>query len=120
MCSRSSLALAFSVLRSRVVLSSKVSTMNRQHRYLSNRRKRIDLEQNHSVRKEGGVDGIYYVPDFVTAEEGKRLQQAARDGEGKNAEWKDLYKRRLQIHGGTPHPSGMVEEELPLFLQEGS
>lgn len=89
------------------------------NRYLSNRRRRLDLERNHRVRTESGVDGIYYVPNFVTAEEGKRLQQAAGSGESRNTEWKDLYKRRLQIHGGTPHPSGMVEEELPLFLREG-
>lgn len=66
------------------------------------------------------VDGIYYVPEFVTAEEGKRLQAAAREREGRGAEWKDLFKRRLQIHGGTPHPSGMVEDELPGFLREGN
>lgn len=53
------------------------------------------------------------------------MERAARSGDGGSGggggggEWKDLYKRRLQIHGGTPHPSGMVEEELPAFLQEG-
>ena len=60
------------------------------------------------------------MPNFVTADEGRLLQQAARsEGGGGGGAWKDLHKRRLQIHGGTPHPSGMVEEELPLFLREG-
>lgn len=82
------------------------------------------------------------MPDFVTADEGRLLEQAARNeggggddggrvgsgsgggggGEGGGrgrGEWKALHKRRLQINGGIPHPLGMVEEELPLFLREG-
>ncbi|CAN0003739.1 unnamed protein product, partial [Hapterophycus canaliculatus] len=72
-----------------------------------------------------GIDGLFYVPDFVTKEEARALENAARIGGGGGrgggggaGEWIDLHKRRLQIHGGTPHPSGMVEEELPAFLQE--
>ena len=84
----------------------------------------------------GGVDSIYYVPNFVSAQEGERLERAVEGeggeggegpggkgrGRGKRegvAEWKNLHKRRLQIHGGIPHASGMVEEELPAFLREG-
>ncbi|CAN0565519.1 unnamed protein product, partial [Ectocarpus sp. 12 AP-2014] len=96
-------------------------------RYMSKRRTRLDLKRNHHISVEGaerGIDGIFYVPGFVTEEEGRGLERAARSGDGGSGggggggEWKDLYKRRLQIHGGTPHPSGMVEEELPAFLQE--
>lgn len=95
---------------------------------MSKRRTRLDLKRNHPVSAEGaerGIDGIFYVPGFVTEEEGRGLERAARSGDGGSGggggggEWKDLNKRRLQIHGGTPHPSGMVEEELPAFLQEG-
>lgn len=96
-----------------------------RNRYLSNRRRgRLDLKRDHLVAPAGGgggIDGIYYVPGFVTKEEGRLLENAARhggDGDG-GTEWKDLYKRRLQIHGGTPHPSGMVEDELPPFLRQG-
>ncbi|CAM9934944.1 unnamed protein product [Ectocarpus fasciculatus] len=101
----------------------------RYHRllYMSKRRTRLDLNRSHRVSaagEEGGIDRIYYVPGFVTEEEGRGLERAARSGDGGSGggggggEWKDLYKRRLQIHGGTPHPSGMVEEQLPAFLQE--
>ena len=98
-----------------------------QRRYLSHRRTPLDLKRNHRVAPPGdghGVDGIYYVPGFVTNEEGRLLENAACSGDsggggGGGPEWKELYKRRLQIHGGTPHPSGMVEEELPSFLREG-
>lgn len=66
--------------------------------------------------------------NFVTAEEGERLLRAVEDDDeikertaihGGGREWKDLHKRRLQIHGGIPSSSGMVEEKLPLFLREG-
>lgn len=96
-----------------------------QNRYLLNRRRaRLDLKHDHHVAPAGGgggIDGIYYVPDFVTKEEGRLLEKAARSGGdgGGGPEWKDLFKRRLQIHGGTPHPSGMVEDELPPFLRQG-
>lgn len=98
---------------------------NSRGRYLSSRRTPLDLKRDHRVapRADGqGVDGIYYVPGFVTKEEGRLLENAASsgDGGGGGPEWKELYKRRLQIHGGTPHPSGMVEEELPPFLREGA
>lgn len=90
----------------------------------------MDLKRNHRVTPPPGdsgqgVDGIYYVPGFVTKEEGRLLESAACRGDGVGGdggggpEWKELHKRRLQIHGGTPHPSGMVEEELPRFLREG-
>lgn len=95
-------------------------------RYILNRRRtRLDLKRNHRVAPAGaggGIDGVYYVPGFITKEEGRLLENAARSGgggSGEGPEWKDLYKRRLQIHGGTPHPSGMVEEELPPFLRQG-
>ncbi|CAM9410200.1 unnamed protein product, partial [Scytosiphon promiscuus] len=92
-------------------------------RYLSKRRTRIDLDGNHRVASTGqgrGIDGIFYVPEFVTRAEGRALEKATRSGGGGGGagEWKDLHKRRLQIHGGIPHPSGMVEEDLPVFLQE--
>lgn len=73
------------------------------------------------------MGGIYYVPNFLSTEEGRLLQEAARRGVGEEggvgvggAKWRDLYQRRLRIYGGTPHPSGMVEEELPAFLREGA
>eukprot|EP00903_Cladosiphon_okamuranus_P016542 g15260.t1 len=96
-------------------------------RYLSHRRTPLDLKRNHRVAPSQGdnqgIDGIHYVPGFVTKEEGRLLESAACGGDGGadgdgGPEWKELYKRRLQIHGGTPHPSGMVEEELPPFLRE--
>lgn len=115
------------------IISTKFNSCNFQNfnfrptRYLSKRRTRLDLDGNHRFdpKEEGrGVDGIFYVPNFVTKEEGRALESAARSGGGGGSggagEWKDLHKRRLQIHGGTPHPSGMVEQELPAFLQEGA
>lgn len=89
-------------------------------RYLARRHERLDLKGEHRVG--GPVGGLYYVPDFITAGEGRLLQEAIQrqpEQDGSNSEWKDLHKRRLQIHGGTPHPSGMVEEALPPFLSQG-
>lgn len=94
---------------------------------MSHRQTPLDLKRNHRVAPPPGdgqgIDGIYYVPGFVTKEEGRLLENAACSGGGGGGdgpEWKELHKRRLQIHGGTPHPSGMVEEELPPFLREGT
>eukprot|EP00752_Nemacystus_decipiens_P001554 g1521.t1 len=103
------------------------TSANRTRRYLSHRRTPLDLKRNHRVAAPGddgqGIDGIYYVAGFVTKEEGRLLEKAACSGDGDGGpgggpKWKELYKRRLQIHGGTPHPSGMVQEELPPFLRE--
>lgn len=65
----------------------------------------------------------------MTAKEGERLLRAVEEEDdeikertvihGGGRQWKDLHKRRLQIHGGIPSSSGMVEEKLPLFLREG-
>ncbi|CAM9481847.1 unnamed protein product [Choristocarpus tenellus] len=83
------------------------------------------LSPRHSIALDdhavGGVEGLYYIPGFLSKEEGRRLEeetygsyhQSARSG------WINLHKRRLQVHGGIPHPDGMVPEKLPQFLQEG-
>ena len=68
---------------------------------LATPRARLDLEQ---FRATGDLTGVYYVPGFVSEKEAKDL--LARIDEMPEASWTDLKRRRLQNHGGTPHPDG--------------
>ena len=45
-------------------------------------------------------------PGFVSEEEARDL--VARIDEMPEASWTDLKRRRLQNHGGTPHPDGTL------------
>jgi len=61
------------------------------------------------------LDGVHYVPDFVTSEEAAAM--LARLYEMPEASWTQLRRRRLQNHGGTPHSDGMMLEPIPRFVQ---
>lgn len=49
---------------------------------------------------------VYYIPGFLADEEAQDL--LARIDEMPSACWTDLKRRRLQNHGGSPHPDGKV------------
>eukprot|EP00927_Polykrikos_kofoidii_P049978 TRINITY_DN43946_c0_g1_i1.p1 TRINITY_DN43946_c0_g1~~TRINITY_DN43946_c0_g1_i1.p1 ORF type:complete len:338 (-),score=47.24 TRINITY_DN43946_c0_g1_i1:19-1032(-) len=61
----------------------------------------------------GRCSSLWYIPDYVTAAEEARLLEGVSTSESR---WIQLTQRRLQTWGGTPHPSGMVPQALPLFL----
>ncbi|XP_072030830.1 alpha-ketoglutarate-dependent dioxygenase alkB homolog 6-like isoform X1 [Amphiura filiformis] len=59
-------------------------------------------------------DTAYYIPYFVTNEEGKYLWDQVYGAP--KPKWTQLSNRRLQNWGGLPHPKGMVAENLPKWL----
>ena len=61
------------------------------------------------------LDGVHYVPDFVTSEEAAAM--LTRLYEMPEESWAQLRRRRLQNHGGTPHSDGMMLEPIPRFVQ---
>lgn len=65
---------------------------------------------------QSSVSGIYYIPDFVTQKEAHDL--ADRITEMPETSWAKLKRRRLQNHGGTPHPHGMVPQPVPRFISQ--
>mmetsp|Transcript_29133 Transcript_29133/g.38315 ORF Transcript_29133/g.38315 Transcript_29133/m.38315 type:complete len:318 (+) Transcript_29133:141-1094(+) len=77
----------------------------------------LDLN-DHVVPSEGDVSGIYYIPNFVSEEQANQLLELTYNSSYSAVKWRNLNNRRLQIHGGIPHPSGMHLEELPIFLKE--
>ncbi|KAL5962600.1 hypothetical protein TSMEX_009630, partial [Taenia solium] len=55
---------------------------------------------------------FFYIPDFLDSDaESELLNNIYSAGK-----WKCLSHRRLQIWGGTPHPNGMIAEEIPGWL----
>lgn len=73
------------------------------------RRKKINLEL---FRLKECIDSIFYVKDFITCEEEKKIL-----ADVDRLPWISLRRRKLQNHGGTPHHDGMFRETLPSFLQ---
>jgi len=57
---------------------------------------------------------LYYVPDFITAEEEQALLRNVYAAP--KPKWTQLSNRRLQNWGGLPHPKGMVPEPMPEWL----
>ncbi|XP_013774537.1 alpha-ketoglutarate-dependent dioxygenase alkB homolog 6-like [Limulus polyphemus] len=58
---------------------------------------------------------VYYLPNFITAEEEKYLIDCVY--EAPKPKWTNLAHRRLQNWGGLPHPKGMIPESLPKWLE---
>jgi hypothetical protein len=88
-----------------------------------------------------GQNDVHYIPGFLSDEEAVDL--LARIDEMPASSWTDLKRRRLQNHGGTPHPdgnsllvsvavvfalaptpsfafvcTGMLEEPVPKFIEQ--
>lgn len=62
-----------------------------------------------------GISRIRFCPDFLTAQEQMAVVAAITSQHAKE-EWLQLPARRLLNLGGVPHPSGMIAEELPPWL----
>lgn len=59
---------------------------------------------------------VYYIPNFISEGEEKRLlDEVYRSPKTK---WTTLSNRRLQNWGGIPQAKGMIQEQLPKWLQE--
>mmetsp|Transcript_30645 Transcript_30645/g.98630 ORF Transcript_30645/g.98630 Transcript_30645/m.98630 type:complete len:316 (-) Transcript_30645:26-973(-) len=62
----------------------------------------------------GGLASLFYIPNFLTEEEGAAILR--RVSMMPESSWANLKRRRLQNHGGTPHPDGMIPSEVPQFI----
>lgn len=58
---------------------------------------------------------VYYIPEFISAEEESHLLQQVY--KSPKTKWTQLSGRRLQNWGGLPHPKGMVAENIPDWLR---
>ncbi|KAG1683251.1 Alpha-ketoglutarate-dependent dioxygenase alkB 6 [Nymphon striatum] len=56
----------------------------------------------------------YYIPDFISEEEESFLIQHILNSP--KTKWNYLGARRLQMWGGRPHPKGMIQEDLPQWI----
>jgi len=63
----------------------------------------------------GNLDTIYYVPDFLSANEEQSMLEQVNYHYNEEV-WTELRGRRLQNWGGIPHPSGMLPVALPSYL----
>jgi hypothetical protein len=58
---------------------------------------------------------VWYVPDFISADEERRLLAAVESDGG----WSNLGRRKLKHYGGVPdNVQGMVAEPLPEYMSE--
>eukprot|EP00164_Ancoracysta_twista_P004248 GFYU01005724.1.p1 GENE.GFYU01005724.1~~GFYU01005724.1.p1 ORF type:complete len:254 (+),score=39.72 GFYU01005724.1:73-834(+) len=71
----------------------------------------MDISQ---YQVKGAVDGVYYIPEYITQDEEQSLLQHIYDQPPKR--WTVLNNRRLQNWGGTVHPKGMLPQPLPRWL----
>ncbi|KAG2483009.1 hypothetical protein HYH03_018089 [Edaphochlamys debaryana] len=60
------------------------------------------------------LPSLYYIPEYVGAEEEAALLREVR---ASRAKWVQLSGRRLQNHGGVVHPKGLIPAPLPSWLQ---
>ncbi|KAF9216439.1 Alpha-ketoglutarate-dependent dioxygenase alkB 6 [Podila verticillata] len=65
-------------------------------------------------RVPGAPDSIYYLPDFISAEEEQALISKVLTAP--KPKWVYLKKRRLQNWGGIVMNNGMIAESLPTWL----
>ncbi|KAM9969770.1 hypothetical protein ACTFIR_001607 [Dictyostelium discoideum] len=65
--------------------------------------------------KFGSIDSIFYIEDFINKQEEETILSNVYNKEN-DSKWTQLKKRRLQNWGGNPISSGMIEEEIPQWL----
>ncbi|XP_077972963.1 putative RNA/DNA demethylase ALKBH6 isoform X1 [Styela clava] len=61
-------------------------------------------------------DVAFYMPNFITDKEEEYLVNEVY--KSPKPKWTVLSNRRLQNWGGIPHPKGMVQENLPKWLND--
>lgn len=64
---------------------------------------------------ENGPPTIYYIPNFITAEEESHILKNVYSTP--KPKWTNLSHRRLQDYGGVPHEKGLIPEKIPDWLQ---
>ncbi|KAN0039136.1 hypothetical protein ACTA71_001330 [Dictyostelium dimigraforme] len=74
-----------------------------------------NLELKLKQYKFGSIDSIFYIEDFISKQEEEAILSNVYSKENDN-KWTQLKKRRLQNWGGDPISSGMIEEEIPQWL----
>ncbi|GAQ90220.1 oxidoreductase [Klebsormidium nitens] len=65
--------------------------------------------------KVGELPSVYYIPDFVTAEQERKLIDQIHAAP--RTKWRELKGRRLQYWGGMVHEKGMIPEPVPKWLE---
>jgi len=75
------------------------------------RREPMDMQKY----RVGELPSLFYIPNFLTAEEGNAILR--RVEKMPESSWANLKRRRLQNHGGTPHPDGMIPCQVPQFIR---
>ncbi|CAM8919435.1 unnamed protein product [Rhodiola kirilowii] len=71
-------------------------------------------EEAMSKFRIGSLPTLYYIPDFVTADEQTLLLNNIN--QAPLAKWKTLKNRRLQNWGGVVHEKGLLFQNLPPWL----
>ncbi|CAM8910280.1 unnamed protein product [Rhodiola kirilowii] len=71
-------------------------------------------EEAMSKFRIGSLPTLYYIPDFVTADEQTLLLNNIN--QAPLAKWKTLKNRRLQNWGGVVHEKGLLSQNLPPWL----
>lgn len=66
--------------------------------------------------KLGNIPNCYYIPNYITKEEESILSNNIYS----QNKWTVLKNRRLQNHGGIPHEKGMLQQDLPKWLDAHS
>ncbi|KAN0021752.1 hypothetical protein ACTFIU_003896 [Dictyostelium citrinum] len=66
--------------------------------------------------KFGSIDSIFYIEEFINKQEEETILSNVYSKENES-KWTQLKKRRLQNWGGNPISSGMIEEEIPQWLE---
>ena len=78
------------------------------------------MEKHKHIFRENVIpevpDLAIYIPNFITQEEEDEITKYVNNAP--LPKWTQLTRRRLQNWGGTPHPRGMIVEEIPSWLQK--
>ncbi|XP_050595520.1 alpha-ketoglutarate-dependent dioxygenase alkB homolog 6 isoform X2 [Bombus affinis] len=79
------------------------------------------MEKHKHIFRENVIpevpDLAIYIPNFITQEEEDEITKYVNNAP--LPKWTQLTHRRLQNWGGTPHPRGMIVEEIPSAHSDG-
>jgi alkylated DNA repair protein alkB family protein 6 len=74
------------------------------------------LDSLEEFRLKNCPDKIYYIPNFISEEEEDFLIENISNAP--KPKWTQLKNRRLQNWGGLPQAKGMIQEEIPKWLND--
>ena len=75
------------------------------------------LDEQHRLgpaSRTGKLPVVHYISDWLSRAEAEELETSLPSQS--DPAWSDLGQRRLLNCGGVPHPSGMIEEEMPAWF----